>query len=63
MAQCIEDAKSLVNETKDYPRHVYDIARALFRANGIQSFTLMIAYLDGKIREERNDNEEERSWD
>jgi len=53
MAQCIEDAKSLTNGTKSYPRHVYDIARALFRANGIQSFTFMNAYLDSKIREER----------
>lgn len=57
MAQCIEDAKSLTSETKNYPRHVYDIARGLFRANGIQSFTFMNAYLDSKIREERNKNE------
>ena len=56
MAQCIEDAKSLTNGTKNYPRHVYDVARGLFRANGIQSFTFMTAYLDNKIREERNKN-------
>lgn len=56
MVQCIEDARTLTNGTKNYPRHVYDIARALFRANGIQSFTFMTAYLDGKIREERNKN-------
>lgn len=58
MARCIEDAKSLTNGTKNYPRHVYDVARALFRANGIQSFTFMNAYLDSKIREERSRNEQ-----
>lgn len=56
MAQCIEDTKTLTNGTKNYPRHVYDIARVLFRANGIQSFTFMTACLDSKIREERNEN-------
>jgi hypothetical protein len=38
MTQCVEDAKSLINRTKSYPRHIYDIA-TLFRANRIQSLS------------------------
>lgn len=58
MAQCIEDAKELTNGTRSYPRHVYEIAKALFRANGVQSFTFMNAYLDSKIREKRSHKQE-----